>query len=87
VILALLLHLNLIVATNIQRAALASSVFAGLVSAVVYGFYFFDDPLDVQSVPVYSAELKAPGIGYSPTISLEDYFLDVSRVVANLPDQ
>ena len=86
-ILALLLRLNLIVATNIQRSALASSVLAGLVTAVVYGFYFFDDTQEVQYVPVYSAELKPPGIGFSRESSLDDYFSDVFTVTEGLQEK
>lgn len=85
-ILALLLRLNLTVATNIQRTALASFVLAGLVVVVLYGFYFFDDPEEVQYVPAYSAELKPPGLGYSRSSSLDEYFSELSSVAEDLTE-
>lgn len=86
VTLSLLLHLNLIVATNVQKTTLASSVLAGLVTVVVYGFYFFEESEVLQYKPVYSTELKPPILGFHRGSSLEGYFSDLSTVVEDLSE-
>ena len=86
VTLSLLLHLNLVVATNIQRTVLTSSVLAGLVTVVAYGFYLFKEPEELQYKPIYSADLKPPILGFYRGGSLEDYFSKLSTVVEDLPE-
>ena len=87
ILLSLLLCLNLMVATNIQRPIVTSSMVSGLVLLVIYSLVYLGKEDDVNFKPRFSNSLKPPIFKVSEGKTVQDYFNEVSVSVDELEEQ
>ncbi|MEM9255794.1 MAG: FHA domain-containing protein [Pseudomonadota bacterium] len=85
VALAALLHLNLLIASNLRNTGLVSIVLSSTIVGVIYGFSWFGDRglEEFVSKAPYSKTLTPPLLGSRQGNSLQDYFDAVERGFAN----
>ena len=86
ILLALLFHLNLLIATQLLNARAVAMAMSALIIAVFYGFTVFGESEDEQLVltPEYSATLLPPVLQVSRGVSPSAYFDELERQLKNL---
>ncbi|GAB5451348.1 MAG: hypothetical protein Hals2KO_16760 [Halioglobus sp.] len=83
---AILLHLNLLIATNLMRSGIAAALLSAIISGGLYAYYWFAES-DVEynnSVPSYSSTLLPPLLIRSAGASAEEYFARLQQEAEKL---
>jgi len=84
-LMALLLHLNLVIATNLLRVRVAALAMSALLVTVLYGFNVFSkSEADPLSLPDYSRTLAPPPLSTLGAGSAETYFTRVAGAMERL---
>lgn len=89
VLLAVLFHLNLVIATNLLRARAAALALSALLVAVLYGFSVFGESEEEEPLllPTYSQTLAPPPLSSIGAGRADTYFREVARAMDRLAEQ
>jgi hypothetical protein len=86
VVLTALLHLNLLIATNIRRTLAVATALAALVTGVSFAFVLFGQDDEIYYIPEYSSTLLPPAFQVFEGQSMDGYFARVKDEVRDLGD-